>query len=58
MDHDTDHERTLDGLLDRATESALMSLDATVDVEQRLRDLFRQAGIDPDRVPDDDKHSR
>ncbi|MEU5782271.1 hypothetical protein [Micromonospora lupini] len=49
MDHDKEHE--LDQLMDWASTSILKSLDATVDVKQRLRELFRQAGVDPDIVP-------
>jgi ribosomal protein L1 len=47
---DRDKEQQLDQLMERASESALKSLDATVDVEQRLRDVFRAAGVDPDFV--------
>ncbi|MEV4117646.1 hypothetical protein [Micromonospora sp. NPDC049645] len=47
MDHDKDY--ALDQLMRRASASALKSLDATVDIEQRLRDLLRDAGIDPDQ---------
>ncbi|MET7808593.1 hypothetical protein [Micromonospora chersina] len=49
MDHDKEHE--LDQLMDRASTSILKSLDATVDVKQRLRELLRQAGVDPEFVP-------
>ncbi|WBC12960.1 hypothetical protein O7600_17450 [Micromonospora sp. WMMA1998] len=49
MDHDK--EQKLDQLMDGASTSILKSLDATVDVEQRLRELLRRAGVDPDLVP-------
>ncbi|MEU4381254.1 hypothetical protein [Micromonospora echinofusca] len=48
MDHDREHE--LDQLMERTTVSVLKSLDATVDVKQRLRELLREAGVDPDLV--------
>lgn len=49
MDRDKEYE--LDQLMDRASTSLLKSLDATVDVKQRLRELFREAGVDADLVP-------
>jgi hypothetical protein len=49
MDHDSN--TTLEQFLARASSSALKSLDAVVDVEQRLRELFRDVGHDP-RTPD------
>ncbi|NHO84397.1 hypothetical protein [Micromonospora sp. CMU55-4] len=49
MDHDKEHE--LDQLMDRASTAVLKSLDATVDVKQRLRELFRRAGVDPELAP-------
>lgn len=48
MDRDKEYE--LDQLMERATVSILKSLDATVDVKQRLRELLRAAGVDPDLV--------
>jgi hypothetical protein len=41
------NENELDRLLEDGSASALESLDAAVDVEERLRDLYRQAGLDP-----------
>ncbi|MDG4794453.1 hypothetical protein [Micromonospora sp. WMMD1082] len=49
MDHDREHE--LDQLMDRASAAVLRSLDATVDVKQRLQELFRRAGVDPELAP-------
>nr|WP_221381994.1 hypothetical protein [Actinoplanes polyasparticus] len=46
MDRYTD----LDRLMDRASKAALESLDAKVDVQQRLRQLFERAGLDPERA--------
>lgn len=48
MDRDKEYE--LDQLMERATGSVLRSLDATVDVKQRLRELLHAAGVDPDLV--------
>jgi hypothetical protein len=49
MDHDKEYE--LDQLMERATASVVKSLDATVDVKQRLRELLREAGVDPGLIP-------
>jgi hypothetical protein len=49
MEHESDV--VLDGLLNRASESALTSLDLVVDVEQRLHDLLRELG--QRKEPDD-----
>jgi hypothetical protein len=38
-----DEDAALDRLLDRASRSALAALGAEIDVEQRLRELHRQA---------------
>jgi len=35
--------------------AALKSLDTVVDVEQRLRDLYREVGLDPELLQDDSK---
>jgi hypothetical protein len=51
MDHDKNLK--LDKLLERTSVSALKSLDAVVDVEQRLRDFYREVGLDPEFVQDD-----
>ncbi|MCG5446152.1 hypothetical protein NIE79_004719 [Micromonospora sp. NIE79] len=50
MDPNKDLE--LDQLFERTSASTLRSLDTTIDVEQRLRDLFREAGLDPELVPE------
>ncbi|MFC7279840.1 hypothetical protein ACFQS1_38280 [Paractinoplanes rhizophilus] len=42
-----DKELALDQLMQRASASIVKSLDATVDVKQRLHDLLREAGVDP-----------
>ena len=52
MDHDT--ELALDQFLERASRSALKSLDAVVDVEQRLRTLYREVGHEPPPTDQDD----
>jgi len=39
MDRDSN---TLERLFDRASRSALRSLDTMIDVDQRLRDLYRE----------------
>jgi hypothetical protein len=44
MDRDT----KLDRLMDRASTAALNSLDAKVDVQQRLHQLLERAGVDPE----------
>ncbi|GLY80067.1 hypothetical protein [Actinoallomurus iriomotensis] len=41
MDKETDF--VLDRLLDQTAESALATLTAGIDIEQRLRDLYREA---------------
>lgn len=49
-DEEFDKELALDQLMQRASTSIVKSLDATVDVKQRLHDLLREAGADPDLV--------
>jgi hypothetical protein len=49
---DPDKKHVLDQLIERAAASALKSLDAVVDVEQQLRDLYQEAGLDPELVQD------
>ncbi len=44
MDRDTE----LDRLMDRASTAALRSLDAKVDVHQRLRELLERAAANPE----------
>ncbi|MFC7529221.1 hypothetical protein [Actinoplanes sp. GCM10030250] len=46
MDRDTE----IDRLMDRASTAALESLDAKVDVQQRLRRLLERAGADPEET--------
>jgi len=46
MDRERDLE--LDTLLTLASRSALESLDAVIDVEQRLRDLYHDIADEPD----------
>ncbi|XVU24196.1 hypothetical protein ACQPZJ_44360 [Actinoplanes sp. CA-054009] len=46
-DKEIDKELALDQLMQRASASIVKSLDATVDVKQRLHDLLREAGVDP-----------
>lgn len=42
-----EQERALDMLLSRTSAAVQESLDAQIDVPQRLRDLLREAGIEP-----------
>lgn len=49
--HDSD--LTLDQLLERASASMLESLNATIDVEQCRRDLYRKVGLDPELTQDE-----
>lgn len=49
MDRDTE----LDRLMDRASTAALKSLDAKVDVHQRLRELLDRAAANPERTSTD-----
>lgn len=42
-----DPDPKLDLLLQRASKATRESLDATIDVEQHLHDLYRQMGLDP-----------
>jgi len=44
---DRDQEAELDQLMERVSTSVRESLDAAVDVKQRLRDLLREAGVAP-----------
>jgi hypothetical protein len=48
-----DRKTKLDRLMDRASTAALRSLDAKVDVHQRLRQLLERAGADPDSTGTD-----
>ncbi|MEV4755451.1 hypothetical protein AB0J86_10095 [Micromonospora sp. NPDC049559] len=45
---DPDKDLVLDRILERTPASALASLNAVIDVEQRLRDLYREVGLDPE----------
>lgn len=45
-----DRDIELDRLLDRASKAALESLDAKVDVQQRLHQLLERAGVDPEQT--------
>jgi hypothetical protein len=58
MDHDKDTERdlALDQLMERASASVQKSLDATVDVQQRLRDLLYEAGVETGLVQTQRSH--
>jgi hypothetical protein len=49
MDHQ--NPRTLDERLAQASTSALNALDREIDVDQRLRDLYRAVGCEPDGSP-------
>jgi uncharacterized membrane-anchored protein len=42
-----DRETEFDHLMDRASKAALESLDAKVDVQQRLQQLLERAGVEP-----------
>ncbi|MFC6882209.1 MULTISPECIES: hypothetical protein [Actinomadura] len=44
---DRDEGRDLDRLLRQASAATRRDLDATVDVEQHLHDLYRRMGLDP-----------
>jgi hypothetical protein len=46
-DKETEQDLELDQLMEGASASVQKSLDATVDVKQRLRDLLREAGVEP-----------
>lgn len=46
-DKETEQDLELDQLMERASTSVQKSLDAAVDVKQRLRDLLCEAGVEP-----------
>lgn len=46
---DPDRDDALDPLLDRASESALWTLTAAIDVEQRLGEFYRALGQEAPR---------
>jgi hypothetical protein len=53
MDRDPIREHELDQILAHTFASALRSLDATTDVQQRLDDLYRDLKLDPDSASND-----
>ena len=55
MDRDSN---TLERLFNRASRSALRSLDALIDVDQRLRDLYREIEHDTPPPEGDDIATR
>lgn len=50
-DRETEQDLELDQLMRRASTSVQKSLDVTVDVRQRLRDVLGQAGVESGLAP-------
>jgi len=45
-DQETTRDTELDRLMQQASASVQEALDAAIDVQQRLRDLLREAGVE------------
>lgn len=56
LNEETEQGLELDQLMQRASASVQQSLDAAVDVKQRLRDLLCDAGVDPGLTPTEHFH--
>lgn len=50
FDGDKTEDERLDDLLDRANKEVIRALNEQIDTEARLRDLYREAGIQPGRT--------